>query len=262
MRAMVFYTRRQLLFIYCLLVFEFKSQIKYSNVQCLMEKAYNLFYCTGEVYTVVCSPHDASLVATRGQDDRGFLWKIGEKYWAQELKGHTDSVSSLAFSTDGRLLASGSFDGNIHVWDVTSGTASLKCTIEGPKEGIEWVKWHPREHIVLAGSADSNVWMWNADTSTYLSMFSGHIDNVTCGDFTPDGNTVCTGSDDASLRIWNLNGGNMHVIKVVSAYGPRLSIKLVLEASARNQLTFTVEVSYNEKESTTDSDDVDKANSD
>ncbi|KAF6173201.1 hypothetical protein GIB67_028499 [Kingdonia uniflora] len=60
-----------------------------------MEKAYNLLYYIGEVYTVVCSPHDASLVATRGQDDRGFLWKIGEKYWAQELKvlGSQTSIS-------------------------------------------------------------------------------------------------------------------------------------------------------------------------
>ncbi|KAF6173196.1 hypothetical protein GIB67_028494 [Kingdonia uniflora] len=85
--------------------------------------------------------------------------------------------------------------------------------LKGLKKALSGSKWHPREHIVLAGSADSNVWMWNADTSTYLLMFSGHRDNVTCGDFTPDGNTVCTGSNDTSLRIWNLNGGNMHVIK-------------------------------------------------
>lgn len=51
----------------------------------------------------------------------------------------------------------------------------------------QWVSWHPRGHIVLAGSEDSTVWMWNADRAAYLNMFSGHGSSVTCGDFTPDG---------------------------------------------------------------------------
>ena len=44
-------------------------------------------------------------------------------------------MSSLAFSTDGQLLASGSFDGLVQIWDITSG--NLKCTLEGPGGGIE-----------------------------------------------------------------------------------------------------------------------------
>ena len=53
----------------------------------------------------------------------------------------------------------------------------------------QWVRWHPRGHLVLAGSEDSSVWMWNADKGAYLNVFSGHGDSVTCGDFTPDGMT-------------------------------------------------------------------------
>lgn len=41
----------------------------------------------GELYTVVCSPSDAKLVATGGGDDKGFLWKIGQGDWAFELQG-------------------------------------------------------------------------------------------------------------------------------------------------------------------------------
>lgn len=104
---------------------------------------------------------------------------------------------------------------------------------------LQWVRWHPRGHIVLAGSDDTTVWMWNADKSAYLNSFSGHSSSVTCGDFTPDGmvimflfflnlftfiiltvsfynlgKTICTGSDDASLRIWNpKTGENIHVVK-------------------------------------------------
>lgn len=52
---------------------------------------------------------------------------------------------------------------------------------------LKWLRWHPRGHIVLAGSEDCSLWMWNTDKGAYLNMFSGHNLNVTCGDFTPDG---------------------------------------------------------------------------
>ncbi|KAF9590262.1 hypothetical protein IFM89_032040 [Coptis chinensis] len=73
--------------------------------------------------------------------------EIGHGDWAKELPGHRDAVTCLAFSSDGKLLASGGFDGLIQVWDITSG--SLKCTLEGPGGGIEWVRWHPRGYVVL-----------------------------------------------------------------------------------------------------------------
>lgn len=166
---------------------------------------------TGELYTVACSPTNPQLVATGGGDDKGFLWKIGHGDWASELQGHKDSVSSLAFSSDGVLLASGGLDGVIRIWDA-SGT--LKYEFDNAGGGIEWVKWHPRGNLVLAGSEDSNAWMWNADKGAFLNMFSGHGNSVTCGDFTPDGKTICTGSNDATLRIWNPKSGeNVHVVR-------------------------------------------------
>ncbi|XVF29932.1 hypothetical protein REPUB_Repub16aG0013500 [Reevesia pubescens] len=166
---------------------------------------------TGELYAVACSPTDPVLVATGGGDDKGFLWKIGHADWASQLRGHADSVSSLAFSSDGQLLASGGFDGVVKVWD-TSG--NLKHTLEGPGGGIEWVRWHPKGHLILAGSEDCTIWMWNADNGNCLNVFSGHGASVTCGDFTPDGKTICTGSEDSTLRIWNPRSGeSIHVVR-------------------------------------------------
>ncbi|KAI3936750.1 hypothetical protein MKW92_019197 [Papaver armeniacum] len=122
---------------------------------------------TGELYKVACSPTDATLVATGGGDDKGFLWEKGVGDWAQELQ----------------------------VWDMPLG--SLKCTLDGPGGEIEWVRWHPRLHEVLAGSEDGTVLLWSDDRDVYLNMFFGHASSVTCG------KTICTGSDDASLRVWN-----------------------------------------------------------
>nr|GMD90620.1 angio-associated migratory cell protein [Ipomoea batatas] len=169
---------------------------------------------SGELYAACCSPTatDATLVATGGGDDRGFMWRIGQGDFAFELLGHKDSVSSLAFSSDGDLLASGSLDGLIKVWDVDS--RNLKCTLEGPDKGIEWLKWHPIGKLILAGSEDGIVWMWNAEKGASLNMFTGHAESVTCGDFTPDGKTICTGSDDATLRIWNPRSSeSIHVVR-------------------------------------------------
>ncbi|GLU00176.1 hypothetical protein SLE2022_175610 [Rubroshorea leprosula] len=166
---------------------------------------------TGEIYAVTCSSTHPTLVATGGGDDKGFLWRIGEGDWASELQGHGDSVSSLAFSSDGQQLASGGFDGLVQIW---GSSGNLIHRFDGPGGGIEWVRWHPRGHLILAGSEDCTVWMWNADTGAYLNMYSGHGASVTCGDFTPDGKTICTGSDDASLRIWNPKSGeSVHVVK-------------------------------------------------
>lgn len=119
-------------------------------------------------------------------------------------------MSSLAFSYDGQLLACGGLDGVVQICDASSG--NLKCVLDGPGLGIEvkpllilckvskvrkylllcgfffqWIRWHPRGHVVLAGSEDCSLWMWNADKGVYLNMFSGHNQGVTCGDFTPDG---------------------------------------------------------------------------
>ncbi|KDO83976.1 hypothetical protein CISIN_1g043942mg, partial [Citrus sinensis] len=121
---------------------------------------------------------------------------INQGDWASEILGHKDSFSSLAFSTDGQLLASGGFHGLVQNRDTSS--RNLQCTVEGPRGGIE----------------DSTVWMWNADRGAYLNMFSGHGSGLTCGDFTTDGKTICTGSDNATLSIWNPKGGeNFHAIR-------------------------------------------------
>uniref|UniRef100_A0A7N0UCP1 Uncharacterized protein n=1 Tax=Kalanchoe fedtschenkoi TaxID=63787 RepID=A0A7N0UCP1_KALFE len=74
-----------------------------------------------------------------------------------------------AFSNDGLLLASGSLDGVIKVWEMPLG--NLKCTLDGPAGGIEWLRWHPRGHLLLAGSEASTLWMWNANKGAYLNMF-------------------------------------------------------------------------------------------
>ncbi|CAI9105508.1 OLC1v1004439C1 [Oldenlandia corymbosa var. corymbosa] len=188
----------------------------------------------GELYTVACSPTDPHLVATGGKDEKVLLRNIGQGDCASKLEGHSDSISSLAFSSDGQLLASGSADGLVKVWNVSSRT--LECTFDGPTKEIEWVKWHPNEHLVLAGSKDKTVWMWNAERRFFLNVFAGHGGSVTCGDFTPDGRMICTGSKDA-LRIWNGRSGE--IIHMVTGHTYPIKRLTCLSLSSDSTLALT-----------------------
>ncbi|GJN40652.1 hypothetical protein PR202_gb29901 [Eleusine coracana subsp. coracana] len=150
--------------------------------------------------------------------------------------GHSDSVAIVDFSSDGNLLACGSLDGQISVWNTV--TQTLQSTLEGSGSSFEWLKWHPRGHFIISGSEDCNVWMWNPYSKNLLAnTFVGHSGTVTCGDFTPDGTItnldyfhlftmmifesridtcklICTGSEDASLRIWDpRTAQSRHVIR-------------------------------------------------
>lgn len=156
------------------------------------------------VYCVAWScDRECATVVSGGGDDKGYFRRGSEP--ARELRGHEESVSATAFSTDGALLATGGLDGRVCVFDGRDG--ELRHTLEGPGGGIEWVEWHPRGRVCLAGSEDFTAWMWNGDDGALMQVFSGHSERVSCGGFTPDGKQVVTGSYDGSLRVWQPRTG-------------------------------------------------------
>lgn len=158
------------------------------------------------VFAVAWNPVAESTVASGGGDDKAFLFQVGTDAHV-ELDGHTDSVSSMAFSSDGKYLATGGLDGQVKIWDASEG--SLVRNLEGPDEGITWLQWHPRGAILIAGSEDFTCWMWNVEKGICMQMFIGHSGAVTCGSFTPDGRAVVTGggAGDATLRAWSPQTG-------------------------------------------------------
>ena len=67
------------------------------------------------------------------------------------LGGHNESVCNVGFSSDGELIATAALDGIVKIWDTAGNEIS---TLEGPGSDIEWVDWHPRGAVLLAGSTD------------------------------------------------------------------------------------------------------------
>ncbi|KZP23817.1 WD40 repeat-like protein, partial [Athelia psychrophila] len=157
------------------------------------------------VFVVSAHPTEP-LAASGGEDDLGYLWDITDGAVVAKLTGHTDSVTSTAFSADGELLASGGMDGRVRVWRRVGKadwrTWEFLTELQGCDE-VMWLRWHPKGNVLLAGSNDSTVWLWQLPSGTTMQVFSGHACPVQCGEFTPDGKRIVTADAEGTLMLWD-----------------------------------------------------------
>ncbi|OAX39550.1 WD40 repeat-like protein [Rhizopogon vinicolor AM-OR11-026] len=159
----------------------------------------------GSVFAISCHPTQP-LAVSGGEDDLGYIWDITDGEVIVKLTGHTDSVCSATFSADGQMVATGGMDGKVRIWRRV-GTVDYRnweflTELQGPDEVI-WLRWHPRGTILLAGSNDSTVWLWQLPSGNTMQVFAGHSGPVQCGEFTPDGKRIITASEDGTLIYWD-----------------------------------------------------------
>lgn len=113
-------------------------------------------------------------------------------------------VLSVAFSPDGKLLATGDSNGEIRLRQVADGKQILSC-----KSHTNWVvslAFNPDGRTLASGSADSTVKLWDVSTGQCLQTFSEHNDTeVWSVAFSPDGNMIVSGSNDHRIRLWSVS---------------------------------------------------------
>lgn len=116
--------------------------------------------------------------------------------------GHSNEIQSIVFSPDGKILASGSADNTIKIWDVKKGKEIR--TITGHSAGVESVAFDPDGKILASGSHDKTTKIWEWRTGEELCTLRGHGDSVKAVAFSPDGQTLATCSRDSTIGIWDV----------------------------------------------------------
>ena len=147
------------------------------------------------------------------------------------LRGHSDTVCSVAFSSDGQRLGTGSHDRTAKIWDATSGQELL--TLHGHSSFVLSVAFSPNRDRLATGSLDNTARIWDATTGRELLVLAGHSRQVTGVVLSPDGQRLATGGGDNTARIWDattgqellvLNGHSRQVTSVAfSPDGQRLA---------------------------------------
>ncbi|GAX41443.1 protein kinase [Tolypothrix sp. NIES-4075] len=118
------------------------------------------------------------------------------------LIGHSDEVNSLAFSSDGITLASGSDDKTIKIWNLNN-KKEIR-TFKGHSNFVYSVAISPDGQILVSGSKDKTIKIWSLKTGQLINTLNGHKDFVDSVAISPDGQTIASGSYDHTIKLWNL----------------------------------------------------------
>lgn len=117
-----------------------------------------------------------------------------------------DSIMSVAFSPDGKILATGDGNGEIRLWQVADGKQLFAC--KSHADLIKSVAFSPDGEIIASGSHDKTVRLWDVSTGQCLHVLEGHTSWVWSVTFIPDSQILATGSIDKTVKLWDINTGN------------------------------------------------------
>jgi WD40 repeat protein len=98
------------------------------------------------------------MIASGSDDNTVRLWDISGNPIAQPLRGHEESVSSVAISPDGKMIASGSDDNTVRLWDISGNP--IGQPLRGHEESVSSVAISPDGKMIVSGSYDYTVRLW------------------------------------------------------------------------------------------------------
>jgi WD40 repeat protein len=122
------------------------------------------------------------------------------------LHGFSSHVCSLAFSPDRAILATGSIERQVQLWDANTGLALR--TLRGHRHQLWSFALSPDSQTLATGSDNQAVRLWNVNTGRVLRTLPGHRDWVWSVAFSPDGRLLASGSYDRTVKLWDVQTGD------------------------------------------------------
>ncbi|KAF4996923.1 hypothetical protein FDECE_12246 [Fusarium decemcellulare] len=200
------------------------------------------------VSALIFSP-TSSLVRRRFEPLEGPTWITKKPTMQPEwdaclltLEGHWGVILSISFTTDGKILASGSDDGIIRVWDSSTG-AFLKSWNAHDGKCVSAVAFAPGwpSTILASGGDDKLIKIWDAAADyTLLCTLKGHEKRISNVSFI-DGNTLLSLSDDKTMRKWDLAAGTL--LSAIYTYGEPLAVSSNVRYVATQASRYFLDVS-------------------
>jgi RNA polymerase sigma factor (sigma-70 family) len=169
------------------------------------------------VYAAAFSP-DGKVLATaggeRGKSGEVILWDVATGKEMDAIRGRPDVLVTAALSPDGRVLAYGSRDGTVSVWDI----AQRRKRVWGAEATVFGLAFSPDgkllasaggEEFVREGNKAGELRLWDPMTGREVAVLEGPTNTVSSLAFTPDGKTLASGGFDRAVRLWDVRTGRV-----------------------------------------------------
>lgn len=163
-------------------------------------KKNTVFEQTSIITCSAFSPDGCSMVCSN--DDQLLLYDIKNRAVIAVLKGHEDSVECCAYSPDGRLLVSGSYDKTLKIWDVKRATELM--TLKGHTSNVASCAFSPDGNRIVSGSYDNTIKVWDNLTGDLITTLIGHSNSVASCSFSGDSKLIVSSSFDNTVKIWDI----------------------------------------------------------
>lgn len=161
----------------------------------------------GSAYTSQFSKNDLYVfTATLGEGtDKLQMREVDTKKIVRSFEGHTDVISSIQQTADGKQLLSASWDGSIRVWDIA--TALTEKKFSGHNGAVHIALYSKNEKSIYSAGADRIIRYWDVNTGRIIKTYEGHLAEITSLILTPDEKMLISHSLDGVTKFWDLSTG-------------------------------------------------------